>query len=344
MTGMTDKERHRAPFFARRKTRSVRGHALLPIAGLLALVALAGCGSSGKNSASGATSGTKRIGIMIKNTSLPIQGQSIKAFEEGGSKYGYEVSIRSGQGQISQEVNVVQQFVAEHVNLIMMNPSDPVGILPAIAQANAAGIPVIVVNSAVAPSAKTVCYVGVDDVAYGEKEAQALVSAIGTKGNVAVVLGAIGDPPEVNRLAGIKKVLAGYPNIKLAAMQTGNWESSAELSVVQDFLSRYGPGQLNAVIIEEANAQAAQYAHTHGRSEVKFIEGDFPSSVKAGIEQGYIAADVNQDPYTQGVEAMKIAHEYLSGNKTPCVGGKDLLPLPIVTKANATQFKAGWQG
>jgi ribose transport system substrate-binding protein len=281
---------------------------------------------------------------MIKNTSLPFQGQSITAFKQYGKKYGYDVSIVSGQGELAQQVAAVQQLVAKHVDLIMMNPSDPKGILPAIASANAANIPVIIVNSAVDPSAKTVCYVGVDDTVYGEKQGEALVKAIGPNGNIAVVLGAIGDAPEVNRLAGLKKTLSKYPGIHTVAMQSGGWDGANELRIVQDFLSRYGHGKLDAIVIQQANAQAARYAHTHGRSDVKFILGDFPSSVKAAIEQGYVEADVNQDPYEQGVEAMKVAREYLSGNKNPCPNGKRLLPLPIVTKANVSQFKPGWQG
>ncbi len=338
---------HRHGLTGRPRARSRARLALLPIAAAVAIAGVAGCGDGSSDGGTGTGANADknvRLGIMIKNTSLPFQGKSIAAFEEYGKKYGWDVSIRSGEGQIAQQVSVVQQYVAEKVDMILMNPSDPVGILPAIAQANAAGIPVEIVNSAVSPDAKTVCYVGVDDVVYGEKQGEALVDAIGERGKVAVVLGAIGDPPEVNRLEGLERVLARHPGIELVAKQTGNWEAASELNVVQDYLSRYGRGELDAIVIQQANAQAAEYAHTHGRSDVKFILGDFPSSVKKAIEDGYVEADVNQDPYTQGVEAMRVAHEYFSGNRNPCPDGQRLLPLPIVTKANVDQFRPGWEG
>jgi ABC-type sugar transport system substrate-binding protein len=329
------------------RLRSRTRRALLPLAAVAALGAVAGCGedsSGGGTDASADTGRGARIGIMIKNTSLPFQGQSIAAFEEYGKKYGYDVAIRSGEGQLAQQVSVVQQYVAEKVDMILMNPSDPVGILPAIAQANAADIPVIIVNSEVASEAQTVCYVGVDDVVFGEKQGEAVVDAIGERGKVAVVLGAIGDPPEVNRLKGLERTLSRYPGIEIVAKQTGNWDAAASLNVAQDFLSRYGPGELDAIVMQSAFAQAAEYAHSHDRRDVKFILGDFPSSAKEGIEQGFVEATVNQDPYDQGVEAMRVAHEYLSGNERPCADGKRLLPLPIVTKANVDQYEPGWDG
>jgi ribose transport system substrate-binding protein len=337
----------------RRSALSVRLTAVIGALAVLLVLVATGCGdssdskssSSSGTAASGSSDKKYRIGIMIKNTSLPFQGQSIKAFQDGAKKFGFDISIRSGNGKIAQQVNVVQQYVAQKYDMIMMNPSDPEGILPAITMANAANIPVIVVNSAVSPSAKTVCYVGVDDEVFGERQGEALVKAIGDKGNVAVVLGAIGDPPQVQRSAGLKRVLAKHPNIKIVAEQTGNWDDADTLHVVQDFVSRFGPGKLNAIVTQGAFAQTAQWAYSHGRKDVKFIMGDFPASVKEGIAQGYVAASVNQDPYIQGEEAMKIANEYLkNGNKNVCPGGKHLLPLPVVDKANVERYPPGWQG
>lgn len=292
-----------------------------------------------------ASSGPVKIGVMLKDTAIPFQGGVIKALKEYGKKYGYQVSIQNGNDVVATEVSIIQQYIAEHVNVIMALPSSATALVPVINEANAAHIPVIIINGKVASSAKTLCFVGVDDYTYGEKQGEAVVKAIGKKGNVAVVLGALGDPSEVGRLAGLKAVLKRYPNIHIVATQTGNWDAATELTVVQDFLSRYPKGSLQAIVTQEANAAVAKYAYTHGRKDVKFVEADFPSSVKAGIADGQIAASIDQDPFPQGQVSMEVAHEYLTGHKKDaCAGGEKLLPLPIVTKSNVSKYAAAWQG
>ena len=79
---------------------------------------------------------------------------------------------------------MVQQFVTQQYDMILISPSDPKGIVPAIRQANAANIPVMAVNTEADTSsgAKVVTYVGVNDVEFGEHQGELLVKALGDKG------------------------------------------------------------------------------------------------------------------------------------------------------------------
>ena len=70
--------------------------------------------------------------------------------------------------------------------------------MPAVKKPNAAGIPVISVNTPI-PSgmgAKVVTYVGDDDYTYGLNEGTMMVKALGGKGNVAMMLGELGQRPK----------------------------------------------------------------------------------------------------------------------------------------------------
>jgi ribose transport system substrate-binding protein len=316
---------------------------------LLLTACSTGTSTSGPDgSGSGAAGKHIKVGVMLKDTSIPFFGRQVAGYRETAKDFGWELDLRNGGGQLASEVAAVQQLVAEHVDMLFVTPDDPQGIVPVLRQANAAGIPVIAVNSGVGDGAQLVTFVGANDEQYGEGLGQLLVKALapkGQQGNAAVILGRLGDPPTTLRLQGLKKVLAGYPGIHLVAQQTANWDNARALAATQDFLNRYPKGQLDAIVdLGPEGAGGAKYAHDNGRAEVQFVIGDFPAEVKAGVAAGYIYGAVNQDPHDQSVRAMQLAKLWLSGRKSDVPTPTDYLKLPLVTKENVDQFAAAWGG
>ena len=130
-------------------------------ASTLALLASAGLGRAQEG---------KRVGFMIWNTSVPFYSNLIRMANETAQKNGIALDIQSGNGDLATQISIVQQFIAQQVDMIMIAPSDPKGIVPVIRQANAANIPVMAVNTKadVSSGAKVLTYVGVDDFVWQE--------------------------------------------------------------------------------------------------------------------------------------------------------------------------------
>jgi len=227
--------------------------------------------------------------------------------------------------------------------MIMITPSDPQGIIPAIQEANAADIPVIAVNSGVGAEAEVVTFVGADDVQYGEALGELLVEAIGTEGNIAIIRGRTGDSPDLLRREGLQKVLEENPNIQVLDEQSGDWDNAQALAVTQDFLTRFPAGELDAIVdVGPTATTGALFASNNGRTGVSFIVGDFPKDVKDGIEEGYIFGAVNQDPYEQS--AMELANFWFTGQRDLIPTPADFVVLPIVTADNVADFPPAWGG
>jgi ribose transport system substrate-binding protein len=279
---------------------------------------------------------------MIKDTTQPFWQPVQVGYRQMAAKYGWNLEIRNGNSNPATEVAIVQQFIANKVSMIMVSPDTPTGLVPVIDQANAAGIPVIVVNSAVAKGAKIVSFVGASDLQYGQALGQAVISALGASGgNIAVIRGKPGDSPDTLRQQGLMQALAQNPRIHVVTEQPASWQNALALSVTQNFLNKYPAGQLSAVVdFGPEGITGAQYAQKIGR-RVKFIVGDYPFQVRSAIESGAIYAAVNQDPETQSITAMELARKYLSGDKS-AVPPVDYLPLPVVTKANVAKYVARW--
>jgi ribose transport system substrate-binding protein len=245
------------------------------------------------------------------------------------------------------EISVIQQFVSQGVDMILVSPSNSTAIVPVIKQVNAAGIPVMAVNLPIdtTTGADVVTYVGVDDFVFGQKQGELLVKAVGENAKIGYILGFLGVAAQLQREAGLMDVISKYPGIKILDKQAGDWDNSKALAITQDYLSKYPKGAIDVIISQgPEGVTGAAFARQNGRSDVKFIVGDFPADVKAAIADGTLVGTVDQDPSPQGEFAIRDAVAWLSGNHDAVPRPNHHLPLPIITKENVDQFPAAWGG
>ena len=128
---------------------------------------------------------------------------------------------------------------------------------------------------------------------------------------------------------------------EVAARVTDDFNDAKSLAVVQDLLSRFPKGQLDAIILQGPEVSGVDYAVRNGRDEITFIVGDYPQNVRQLIYDGKIFGTVDQDPYPQAYNAMKMAWQHFNG-KDADIPKLYFLPLPLVTKENAEKTPAAW--
>jgi len=287
------------------------------------------------------------IGSVINDLTNPFLATMGKAEIAAGKKAGVTVHVVSGSSggtiSISTQISEIQQFISQKVNAILLTASDPAAIVPAVKLANAAGIPVIAVNSTVGKGAKTVTFVGDDDYQYGVQEAKLVAQAIGNKGNVALLEGVLGDSPEVLRTNAIKATLKKYPKIHIVTSEVDAWTNPQNISDVQNLLSKYGNTGLSAVVAEGPEMYAgAELARSKGDKTTKFIAGDYSVQVQQAIEKGALYGTVDQSPATEGQMGVQYALDYLTGQKSKIKTPQAYIPLPLITKANVHKINATW--
>ena len=287
----------------------------------------------------------KRIGFMIWNTSVPFYSNLIKGANETAEKHGIKLDIQSGNGDLATQISVVQQFIAQQVDMILIAPSDPKGIVPVIRQANDANIPVMAVNTSadLSTGAKVVTYVGVDDFAFGQRQGELVVKAVGENAKIAYILGKLGTSAQLAREAGLMDTLNKYPGIEIVEKQAADWDNSKALAITQDYLSKYQPGTIAAIVDQgPEGVNGANFAAENGRTDVKFIMGDYPADVRNAIIKGTVYGTVNQDPAPQGVTAIEDAVLVLTGKADQVPTPNHFLELPTITQENVEQYKAAW--
>ena len=315
----------------------------------LTFTAAACSSSSGSSGSSGSNTGgsgrTFTIGVAEADTTISFLAALDKSVQNEATKLGMKTVILDGHLDNATQAANVQTLVAKRVDLILVVSSSPTAVVSAVNQAKAAGIPVMALNAQLDPAAKVVTYIGDSDFQYGAGEGKLLVQALPKGGKIAVILGPLGDTPEVQRLAGIKSVLKDHPDISIVATPTDGFDNSKNLSVTQDLLAKYPRGTLNAIVAEGPEMYVgANYAQKTGRTDIAFVAGDYSFQVQTAIQSGALYGTVNQSPVLEGKLGADYAHDWLNGKQVLVPQPTALIPLPLITRANVGTDPAEWSG
>jgi ribose transport system substrate-binding protein len=242
-------------------------------------------------------------------------------------------------GSDATQAAQMQEAIAKKPDGIVIWPYGESAIVPSLIAAKAAGIPVELSNSpsAAAGLKDVVAYTGPQNTEEGQVGAQMLAKALNDKGDVIVILGAIGTTPEIQRLAGFETELAKIaPSMKVLGTGDGNWEEATSLSATSALLTRYG-SKVSGIFAEDDTtaAGAAKAAAAAGKPKMPIVGVGGSSAGLIGIQNGTIYGTMIQSPYLDGSFGPIMLYDALENLPH---ASQVLLPLPEVTKANVAKF------
>ncbi len=152
--------------------------------------AVAGCGDTRRDPAP--ETAVKKKGtigfsaLTLTNPFFQVIADNMKA---EAAKHGYDVIVVSADNDVKKQADQVQEFIVKGVAAIVLNPCDSQSIGPAIAQANAAGIPVFTNDNKYAGSAgKVVCHIATNNYQGGKLAGEAMVKLLGQSGGKVAIL------------------------------------------------------------------------------------------------------------------------------------------------------------
>lgn len=215
------------------------------------------------------------------------------------------------------QINLVENFIVDQVDGICLAPLDSQALIPAVRNANAEGIPVVIWDSGLAEGAETVTYVATDNYHGGELAARRLAETLGGQGDVILLRYAPGSESTEQREQGFLDVLQKeFPQINiLSSDQYSGTTPQAALEKSQQLLLKFQDQVDGVFAVCEPNStgmlQALQEAGLAGK--VKFIAFDpSPRLVQAMADQE-IHGIVLQDPVKMGYESVRALVAHLRG-------------------------------
>lgn len=280
----------------------------------------------------------KKISLGL---AIPYIGQEFWAVVQKGAEEtaaalpNVELTVVQSHQAPTKQVSQIESFIAAKVDAILLPPSDPSALVPAVEEANKKGIPVIGVDTAVVGGELT-SFIASNNITVGEIAGKYIVERLKGKGKI-VVIGYPQHTATRQRVEGLKNILKDYPDIEIIAEEVGKLPPDTQAQA-ENIMTAYKQFDALFGVADVLTLPFWKVAKDLGRNkEIFFVGVDATGEALAAIEEnsGY-AATVAQQPYMMGKLAVETAVKVVNGEK---VESFTEVPVVLVTLDNLNDFK-----
>jgi ribose transport system substrate-binding protein len=270
----------------------------------------------------GAGSGLARaegetIAVFTKNQTNPFFQNVRVGAENAAKQLGAKVIqfVPTKPDSIPEQLSQVEDVIVKKPDAIVFTPVDYKALVPGVEKMNAAGIPVVNITDHMA-GGKIVSYVGIDDYKVGRATAEALMKALGGKGNVVIIEGVKGSISNQDRTRGLTDVTKDYPNVKLLATQAGNFQRLNALQVMENLMQSFP--QIDGVMAaNDAMAIGAIEALDAANRKAIVVGINGTKEAVEAVKSGKLLASGQADPFMQGCLGTVLAIRNLRKQSIP---------------------------
>jgi ABC-type sugar transport system substrate-binding protein len=278
-----------------------------------------GCSPKGDNAnakADGASNSPKRIAVVISTLNNPWFVVLAETARNRAQELGYEATIFDSQNDPSKEAEHYENIIASGYQAILFNPTDSNGSIANVRKAKAAKIPVFAMDREVNAGDVATSQILSDSYAGAVAIGQNFVKQVGKSGKYVELLGLVGDNNTWNRSKGFHSVVDRFPQLKMVAQQSADFDRAKALEVLESVLQ--ANPDIDAVFCgNDAMAMGAYQALlAAGKAEhVKVFGFDGADDVVKLIAEGKIAATGMQFPKVMAKTAAESADAYIKGKR-----------------------------
>jgi ribose transport system substrate-binding protein len=190
-----------------------------------------------------------------------------------------QITVTSRNTDAAGQLQDIRDLIAKGVNAIVFNPNDPTALNPALAEAHAAGIVTVAVDSYVTDPNTYDLYN--NQVQYAYLGAKWLFTQMGDKGTVYYMRGLAGNSADNDRDTGFKKALAESPNIKVtptAGVATG-WDPATATKLINDFIASGQYDSIQGIWTSGMDSMVVDAIKAAGKKEVPIVGADLGAFV-----------------------------------------------------------------
>jgi ribose transport system substrate-binding protein len=271
----------------------------------------------------GASAQAGEIAVIVKTTNSTFWQNVNKGAEAGMKEVPGHTMTFSGpasESAIADQVNLVENAVNRRVAGIVLAPSDPDALVPAIKKAWEARIPVVLIDSQVADSGKAYyqSFLATDNRAAGELCAKELIAKVGTTGKVAVMSYVAGSGSEVGRVGGFASYLKAHSKLEIVGpfysqsqMATALNQTTDVLAAHRDLKGIFGANEPTAVGMGRALVQSGR------AGKVVAIGFDGNQDLQKFVDGGALAGIAVQGSFQMGLLGVKTVGELLQKKPVP---------------------------
>lgn len=244
------------------------------------------------------------------------------------------VIYTDANGDISRQLDQIDNFIAQKVNAIVIVPVDYQGIVPGIERANKAGIPVIALGIQSAGGKYT--FVGSKNFDAGRLQGEFMTAKLPKNAQVLYLQGTPGLYHSKERLAGFTQTLAKRPDIKILSSLPADYDRAEGMKVTEDWVERYPKFDAIVAANDQMALGALEALKTAGRLKGVMISGvDGTSDALRAIHAGEMSQTIFQNAKGQAAAAYQVVETLKSGKPAPA---EVIVPFESVTRDNVGAY------
>lgn len=276
---------------------------------LLTVIFVFGCSTKEK-------SGKPKIAVVVSTLNNPWFVMLAESAAENAKKLGYEAKIFDSQNNPAVESDNFENLISSGYDAILLNPTDSDGSISNVLKAKTAGIPVFCMDREINADDAATSQILSDNYSGCVSIGIEFVKELKEKGNYVEIIGLVGDNNTWARSGGFHSVVDRFPNLKMVAQQSGNFDRNKAMEVLETIMQ--ANPDIDAVFCgNDAMAMGAfQALQSAGKAnKVKIFGFDGANDVIEKIREKKIIATGMQFPKVMAQTAAQYADEYFKGRR-----------------------------
>ena len=222
------------------------------------------------------------------------------------------VNIRSVHDDSEQQVEDIEKFISEKVDLLVISPNESASLTPVVEKAYHSGIPVILYDRKV-DSDQYTAFIGGDNRQIGSIAGSYAMSTLRNSGRICVIRGTKGSTADTERYEGFMEALRDNAEFsgEVVAEEYANFNRQSAERVMKSLLNS-GEGPFDLVFA-------------------------FNDEMAAGVYDAYASYNIYEKPYILGIDALLVPNgtgtiSYIQNGMINAsfiypTGGKDVVNL-----------------
>lgn len=274
---------------------------------------------------------------LFDDNFLTAVRESMKAH---ASELRVSIQFEDAQNDIGRQLNQIENFIAQRVDAIIVNPVDTDATPRMTRLVSRAGIPLVYVNRMPADKQlpPRVSFVGSDEKQSGSLEMAEVCRLLQGKGEIVILIGELTNQSARQRTQDVYDVIArpDCRGIRVLDKQAANWKRTQAADLMTNWLSAGLRPQAVVANDDEMAIGAIQSLKQARLLSKTIVAGiDATPDALAAMKAGELRATVFQNAPAQGRGAVDTALKLLRGESVP---GSVWIPFELVTPANVASY------
>lgn len=255
-----------------------------------------------------------------------------EALEDAGKTMGAKIIVTDARHDVSKQISDIEDMIQKGIDILLINPTDSVGVQGAVETAKEAGVVVVAIDAQANGPLDSFC--GSKNYEAGFMAGDYLAKHIGKSGDVAILDG-IAVVPILERVRGFEDAMKQYPNIEIVDKQNGKQERSFAMDVTENMLQA-NPNLKGIFSVNDGGAMGSLAAIEGSEKDVALVSVDGAPEAVAAIQKGgaFIATSA-QFPRDQVRIGLGIALAKYWGANVPKTMPVDVV---LLDKSNSASF------